>query len=772
MKDPVRTALSVLISRKVRSRPTLSAGMLFIVLVSVGSASRATSQEAVDEIESLMAFARLYGNVRYFHPSDEAAGIDWDAFAIHGVERVRTAEDRDELRETLEDLYLPVAPSLRIFPAGESPPPASRLIPADTTGLEVVAWQHLGAGLGEVSGLYQSVRRNRKPVRSAGSFGPIIQNVDAQAYQGRRVRLRGAVRAEVDGLGNQGALWLRVDRPNQRGAFLDNMNDRPITSPEWATYGIEGQVAEDAERIAFGAFLLGEGQLWVDGFELTMESPDGSWTTITIQNPGFEVGITAGPTGWTADTPGYTFALDDGEPFEGERSLRIAAEEAIAEPPFPEHPIPGETVEKRLGGGLAAQVPLALYSDESGTWPRDSSRPLEPLRAALEVIDPDAITPDDPAVRLADVVIAWNVFQHFYPYFDVVDVRWEDALRRALEKALEDGGGHDFHQTLQTLLAAARDGHAGIRHPRYQSIHLPPFRVGWVEERVVVVATADTSSFRIGDVVVKVDGIDATTLLQETERQVSGSPQWRRHRALTRFAVGDSGTAVGLTLERGGQRFEVSTTRTVSEAVPLPERGPVERLAPGTWYMNLDTAPLEVIESHLDSLAAARGVIFDLRGYPETNLAIVLRHLLSSPDSTKWMFVPHILRPDQEGVEDYLELGWSLEPAAPRIAGKVAFVTNAEAISHSESILGFVEGYGLGEIVGSATAGTNGNVQFINLPGGFQGRFTGMKVLKHDGSQLHLVGILPTVPVEPTIEGIRAGRDEVLERAIEVVSGP
>ena len=47
--------------------------------------------------------------------------------------------------------------------------------------------------------------------------------------------------------------------------------------------------------------------------------------------------------------------------------------------------------------------------------------------------------------------------------------------------------------------------------------------------------------------------------------------------------------------------------------------------------------------------------------------------------------------------------------------------------------------------------------------------WTGMKVLKHDGSQHHGVGIAPTVPVVPTPAGIAAGRDEVLEKAVEVL---
>ena len=82
--------------------------------------------------------------------------------------------------------------------------------------------------------------------------------------------------------------------------------------------------------------------------------------------------------------------------------------------------------------------------------------------------------------------------------------------------------------------------------------------------------------------------------------------------------------------------------------------------------------------------------------------------------------------------------------------------------------MGIIEHYKLGEIVGSPTAGTNGNVNPFVLPGGYRLSWTGMKVLKHDGSQHHGIGILPTVPCEPTIEGIRAGREEVLEKGIEV----
>jgi C-terminal processing protease CtpA/Prc len=74
--------------------------------------------------------------------------------------------------------------------------------------------------------------------------------------------------------------------------------------------------------------------------------------------------------------------------------------------------------------------------------------------------------------------------------------------------------------------------------------------------------------------------------------------------------------------------------------------------------------------------------------------------------------------------------------------------------------------------VGGPTGGTNGGIDPVPVAGGYTLRFTGMDVRKKDGSPHHGVGIKPTVPVGRTLAGVIAGRDEVLEKGIEVVSHP
>ena len=193
-------------------------------------------------------------------------------------------------------------------------------------------------------------------------------------------------------------------------------------------------------------------------------------------------------------------------------------------------------------------------------------------------------------------------------------------------------------------------------------------------------------------------------------------------------------------------------------------------MAQGIVCVDLSRATDDGFKESLPKMETARGLIFDLRGYPNAEMGIdFLRYLSQEPMHSAPMLIPIVRYPDHHMTEFDRSGEWTLTPVTPYMSAKKVFLTNARAISFSETIMAIVDHYRLGEIVGGPTAGTNGNINPLTVPGGYRITFTGLKVLKHDGSQHHGVGIMPTVPVSRTRTGVAKGRDEVLEWAMSLL---
>ncbi|MDJ0841484.1 MAG: S41 family peptidase [Acidobacteriota bacterium] len=719
------------------------------------------------QVENLRAFVKLYGYVRWFHPGDEAADIDWEAMAVHGAAQVVQAPDDAALKKALEAVFMPVAPTLVIFEEGREPAKPDLTGGNDIANLKPVAWQHFGVGLSNQGSIYESGRTNRG--RMVGNptalFGNVMQGVEAKPLRGARIKFEAQVRARVSGAGNQAQLWFRVDNATRTG-FFDNMGDRPIVEDTWKTYSIEGEVADDAEGVVFGAFLKGKGAMWVDNFRLWAKHGDGPWEPVELKNPSFEDSDSEA-SGWRTLMKGYEHQVQKGEAPDGKILFKaVSAEKTVMEPLFEEMPEPGELMVKDLSRGLRCRFPLMLYSLEGKTLGGEA-RGLDALKEALKKAEVRA-SAENLSVRLAAVTISWNVFQHFYPYFDVVETDWDQALTDTLKAALPPQDTAAFRDVLRKMVAGLHDGHGNVFHLKGRSnLARPPVTLVWLENKPVV-WRSNHDDFQKGDVLLSIDGKDARTLTDEQFRLLSGSPRWRRHSAVNSLLRGPRDTTITVRIKRGNEEVTVKTLLN-SRKRTVVEGDSIRMLEEGVHYVDLSRADMEEIKLKLEQLAEARGVVFDLRGYPNGNHAI-LQHLTDQNIHSAWWRIPRVIRPDQDPSRTFTERHWDLPPLKPRFKGKIVFLTFGGAISYAESVMGIVEHYKMGEIIGSPTAGANGNVNPFSVPGDYRLYWTGMRVEKQDRSRHHLVGILPTIPMEPTISGLRAGRDELLEKAVEVIN--
>lgn len=431
--------------------------------------------------------------------------------------------------------------------------------------------------------------------------------------------------------------------------------------------------------------------------------------------------------------------------------------------------LPGEPLVVSLGGGVSAMIPLTLYRDSGGTLPRVTLPAPRPDK-------PAGFVPSgkDRATRLAGVALTWPVVQHFYPYFDVGTVDWPASLREALNKAARDRSEREWVDTLRRLTATLQDGHGGVIHPAAALPYQLPLTWDWIEDQLVIthVQPRQGGGLAAGDVVLAINGRPVEQAIAASETLWSAAtPQYLRFRALRHLVRGQRNEAVRLTVRRAnGQTASAVLRRTVpadSVSEPRPEK--IAEIQPGIFYVDLERITDADFRAAVNRLAAARGIVFDLRVRANVSL-LVLRHLAGEPLRSAPFRIPLVTLPDRPGLR-FNNAGFTLDPAAPRLTGRIAFLTSGRVISYGETYMGIIDGYGLADIVGGPTAGTNGNVNIISLPGNAQILWTGMLVTQHDGSRLHGVGIQPTVPVSRTLQGVAGGRDEILERAIQIVGG-
>jgi len=666
-----------------------------------------------------------------------------------------------------------------------------------------------------------------QPIRNA------MRSMDAAPQRGRLVTLRARLRAGSDA---RVQMWLRVDLPDMETGFFDNMQERPVTSDAWQDVEIRGYVDEGAEQIAFGVMLIEGDELWFDDVELSFtEATERQQVQAARPLAGRALQNVAAfarllgyvrwfhPSAAARDVDWDRFAIDgmidierasDAEALAAALTERFAAvaptlrvdvtgaaqQVRLAPPeradadlqcvayvhdgvrlgprsvyrsevtfaPLDERgelPDPAAPLQLELPGGVTGWLPVALYAADERALP-PSSAPELPWRPAHDA--------RDRATRLAAVAWIWNVFQHFYPYFDTVDVDWSQQLLVTLADAAVAPDAHACLDVLQKMVATAQDGHGGVLLIGDRRFARPPFTVAHVEDQLVVVAVTESArDVQVGDVLVALDGRTAGEAFDELCRRQSAATDGFRHwRAAQLLLFGEPGTELVARLRNADGDERDVTFERAREAVPAPPRPePIAELRPGVRYVDISRLTDDEFVAAVPELAEARGVVFDFRGYPRQLSPMVLfRHLLSEPAQSQRWCVPHVLLPDRLNAT-YPERGrWNLEPQAPQLQGRLVFVTDGRAVSYAESCLAIVQHYELGEIVGERTAGTNGNINPFVVPGGFSVTWTGMKVLRHDGGVHHGVGIEPTVACAPTIAGIRAGRDEVLERAIELVA--
>jgi C-terminal processing protease CtpA/Prc len=394
----------------------------------------------------------------------------------------------------------------------------------------------------------------------------------------------------------------------------------------------------------------------------------------------------------------------------------------------------------------------------------------------------DAVKLPDAGFELLALFRLWNIIEYWYPYRDVMHEDWDKVLTEFIPRIGQAADREEYQRQMMALIARVHDTHANLwsslqSRPPVGACQLP-VNVRFIEDKAVVAGYLDpavgpATGMKPGDIIESMDGAPTPDLVKKWKPFYAASNDAAIlrdvGRQFTRGACADSKIVV----RRGQETLEFTAKRLPG----MPASGPgigthdlagetFRKLSPDVAYLKLSSVKIADAAKYIDSAAGTKGLIIDIRNYPSEFVVFGLGGLLVDKESQFARFTTgDLANPGAFHFGPPLPL----TPAAPHYPGKVVILVDEVSQSQAEYTTMAFRSAPNATVIGSTTAGADGNVSPIPLPGGLRSMISGIGVFYPDKRPTQRVGILPDLEVKPTIEGIRAGRDEVLEAALRLI---
>jgi hypothetical protein len=648
-------------------------------------------------------------------------------------------------------------------------------------------------------------------------------------FTGKVLELRGWLRLE--GVTGPAGLWQRQQGRDVVLQF-DNMDSRPVTGThEWQEFRISLPLDSRAINVTVGALMRGQGRLWVDDLSLWVdgrplaEAPQRVQPkTVFDTDHEFDHGSNIASAHLSrngienlsllAKTWGFLKyhhpAAVQGRIHWDYELFRILP--AVLAAPDRETnrfelsrwitrlgPVPPCSMCASSPKGRPLEPPLAWLSDRALLGDTLSAQLLEiyARRPALtdqfyvsmvpgvgnpdfsnEAAYRDSLVPD-PGYRLLALFRFWNIVQYWSPYRDVAGEDWDRVLREYIPRLFTSGTRLEYEQTMMQLFARLHDGHANVwsavdsRPPRGTCRVAAPLR--FLGDTLVVGAMSDgrglANALRPGDIIRTIDDAPVDSLVRIWASYYGASNDAARRREIASFITRGACDSVKLAIVRAGRARTISAPRVQVPDVGETHDHPGEtfrRLSEDLAYLKLSSIKTADVPEYLRRAAGARLLVIDIRNYPAEFVVFALgQHLVASPTPFTRFTTGDLSNPGSFQWTDSL----LLVPQAPRFEGRVAILVDETSQSQAEYTTMALRAAPGAVVVGSMTAGADGNVSAVPLPGGMRGLISGIGVFYPDRTPTQRIGIRPDRTVRPTVAGLAAGRDEVMEDAVRGILG-
>ncbi|MBK9717950.1 MAG: peptidase S41 [Saprospiraceae bacterium] len=662
------------------------------------------------------------------------------------------------------------------------------------------------------------------------SFGSIAYKIPAN-YKGSTIKLEGFMKIKNVENGFSGLL-LRVDGNGSSLAF-DNMQNQKISgTKDWEKYSITLNYPEGAESIFIAGILSGKGEAWFDDFKLSIDGKDiqtlneekkellkaqldkefdnGSlvklsnlssenidnlellgrvWGFLKYYHPE----IAKGNYNWDYELfrflPKYTNIQSNSE----RDSLIICWINSL--------------------GGIK-ECPKCKPTDKNAslkpdlTWINNQNTNLKSkllqvynnrsqgqnyyIGMVSQIGNPEFKNenayskmsyPDD-GFRLLSLYRYWNIINYFFPYKHLMDNDWNKKLKVYIPLFLNAKDELSYELTAIQLIGDIQDAHANLwggadKIDEWKGTNYSQLHVRFIENQLVVTDyyINDLKSevgLKIGDVITKINGKSIDEIIKEKSKYYPASNTPTRLRDLSADLLRSNAKKIEIEFKSSDYMTQIKTLKlyprdslNIYRWYKTIEDKSYKMLENNIGYVTLQTIKQEDISKIKNEFKDTKGIIIDIRNYPSTFVPFSLGSYIVKSSTPFVKFTNgNVDNPGEFTFTKNLEI----PSEGKTYKGKLVVLVNELSQSQAEyTAMAFRAGNST-TIIGSTTAGADGNVSTIMLPGGLRTMISGIGIYYPNGGEKQRVGIIPDIEIKPTLKGIREGKDELLEKAIEIIT--
>ena len=377
-------------------------------------------------------------------------------------------------------------------------------------------------------------------------------------------------------------------------------------------------------------------------------------------------------------------------------------------------------------------------------------------------------------LRLLTLFRYWNMVEYFFPAKYQTDKNWNEVLNKLIPKFQNPKSKDEYHKAMVELVVSLDDSHALI-YPNQEFCNFGCYNVP-VEFKIIhdsIVITkfydhelAKLNDLKIGDIITKINGQNIHQKFEVSRKYIRGSNISRKKINSGYYLLNGSTQSINVEVIRNGKTLSKNIKRYLFKNFKYDGNEQTEKyklINDSIGYINIGKVDTKEVPKVMDALNNTKAIIFDLRKSKSSTPYFFANYITSQKKTFYKSVYPDL---DYPGKFIWSEGGMSGNDKL-KYNGKVILLVDENCQSQMEFTAMCLQVGDNVTTIGRQTSGANGNVIKFDMVGGFKTQMSGIGIFYPNGKETQRDGVNVDIVVNPSIEAISSGRDEILEKAIE-----